>query len=100
MIEVVTMEEVYIGLNNIHYSSRNHGARSHVYGRGGYRSHTSQSSDHNPGGCGILLVISFYSRHVKKNAHGDERGGYMYQISHSSSYNPCGNILLSGLSVA
>ena len=51
-----------------------------VNGRGGYRSHNSHSSSHNPGGRGIFLSSSVSSCSVGKNVHGD------YIVEYRSCY--------------
>ena len=53
----------------IHSSYRNQGTIVYVEGRGGYRSHTSHSSFHNPGECVKLLALPISSCCVKKKVH-------------------------------
>ena len=65
---------VFMSQNTSHSSSCNHGSRVDVYGRGGYRSHTSHSSYHKPGDFVKLLCLSVASFHVHKTVHGDEIG--------------------------
>ena len=52
----------------------NHGASVDGNSRGVYMSQTSQSTYHEPCGCGRLLGLYIDSRPVQKSFHGDERG--------------------------
>ena len=59
----------YRSLDTSHSSSRNHGARVDVSGRGGDSYHTRNYSSHNLGGRGRLWILKIYYFPVDNNVH-------------------------------